>query len=41
MNVLILSEIHMGNNKMIDIPNFKFVASFRKNNCPAGGVAIY
>ncbi|CAI6352830.1 unnamed protein product [Macrosiphum euphorbiae] len=31
----------MGNDEKIDIPNFNFVASFRRNNRPAGGVAIY
>ena len=32
INVLILSETHMGNDEKIDILNFNFVASFRRNN---------
>ncbi|KAK0075823.1 hypothetical protein PV325_006268 [Microctonus aethiopoides] len=31
----------MGNDEIIDITNFNFVASFKINNRPAGGVAIY
>lgn len=31
----------MGNDKIIDIPNFNFVASSRRNNHQARGVAIY
>ncbi|KAF0709831.1 Uncharacterized protein FWK35_00037850, partial [Aphis craccivora] len=41
INVLILSETHMGNDEKIDIPNFNFVASFRRNNRPAGRIVIY
>ncbi|XP_047518932.1 uncharacterized protein LOC125058833 [Pieris napi] len=41
MNVLILSETHMGNDEIIEIPNFNYVASLRRNYRPAGGVAIY
>lgn len=41
MNVLILSETHMGNDEIIDIPNFNFDASSRRNHRPAGEVAIY
>lgn len=41
MNVLILSETHMQNEETFDIPNFNFVASFKRPQYPAAGVAIY
>jgi len=39
--MLISSETHMGNSEIIDILNFDFVVSFRRDNCPVGGIAIY
>ncbi|XP_037958820.1 uncharacterized protein LOC119688206 [Teleopsis dalmanni] len=41
MSVLILSETHVSNEETIDIPNLNFIASFKRDNRPAGGVAIY
>lgn len=41
IDVLILSETHMKNEEVIDIPNFNFVVSFKRPDRAAGGVAIY
>lgn len=40
-NVMILTETHMNNEEIVDLPNFNFVASFKRPAFPAGGIAVY
>ncbi|GFW60676.1 uncharacterized protein TNCV_570221 [Trichonephila clavipes] len=40
-NVLLLSETRMKNEEPIHIPDFNFVASYKRPEVPAAGVAIY